>query len=83
MPGAADALAQKGAVVAGSTADAARDVDAVVTMLPSTPHVRDVYLTHVFPAARPGTLLIDSSTIEPGASKELAALAGGHKVCWA
>jgi 3-hydroxyisobutyrate dehydrogenase len=50
---------------------------AVITMLPSSPHVRACYeeggSRGIFGAARPGTLLVDCSTINPG----VAASVGG------
>jgi len=66
-----------GARGAASPAEAARGADAVVTMLPSSPHVRDCYAGAgaVFEAARKGALIVDSSTIDPGVSRELAAAA--------
>jgi 3-hydroxyisobutyrate dehydrogenase len=50
------------------------DVDAVITMLPSSPHVRRVYLgdSGVLENARPGTILIDSSTIDPHTARDVA-----------
>ena len=48
-----------GCAPAGSVAEAVRDADAVVTMLPAGPHVRKVYAEEIFPAAPQGALLID------------------------
>jgi 3-hydroxyisobutyrate dehydrogenase len=60
-----------------SIAEAARDVDAVITMLPAGEHVRQVYMGEdgVFPAARKGTLAIDSSTIDVGSARAVHAAA--------
>jgi 3-hydroxyisobutyrate dehydrogenase len=75
-----DALAsaeKAGAKVAVSVGDAATDVEFVVTVLPAGKHVLAVYdgpdgiLAH----AAPGTLLIDSSTIEVDAARKAADLA--------
>jgi 2-hydroxy-3-oxopropionate reductase len=73
--GKADQLAERGGRAAGSVAEAVRDADVVVTMLPDSPDVRDVLLGEggVFAHARPGTLVIDASTIRPDVSRELAA----------
>lgn len=63
----ADALAQaveNGAKAAKSTADAVTGAAAVVTMLPAGKHVRAVYADDIFPAAAPGTLFLDCSTID-------------------
>lgn len=58
-------VVQSGAKAASSVKDAARDVDFVITMLPVGANVRDVFLEDgIVGAANPGTLLIDSSTID-------------------
>lgn len=64
----------KGAVKATSVADCIAGVEAVVTMLPSSPHVRSVYLgdSGVIAHARAGALLVDSSTIDPLTAREVA-----------
>jgi 3-hydroxyisobutyrate dehydrogenase len=66
--------AEKGVEAAISGQDAARGVDVLVTMLPSSPHVRAVYLgdNGVLPAAKPGIPLIDCSTIDPLTAREVA-----------
>ncbi|HYH32097.1 MAG TPA: NAD(P)-dependent oxidoreductase, partial [Pseudonocardia sp.] len=71
----ADLLAERGGRAAGSVAEAVRDADVVVTMLPDSPDVRDVLLgaDGVFAHARPGTLVVDASTIRPDVSRALAA----------
>lgn len=51
---------------------------AVVTVLPEGRDVREVYESAVFGAARPGTLLIDCSTIDVSTTAALAAEASGH-----
>jgi len=64
-----------GAKSAKSPAElAAAGVDVIVTMVPSTPHAREVYAgaNGVFSAMKRGTLLIDASTIDPTASRELS-----------
>ncbi len=73
---AADAMAratEAGCTPATSAADAARDVDAVVTMLPAGKHVAAVYAGSVVPAAAPGTLFLDCSTIDVGTARSTAA----------
>ncbi len=62
------------AAASASTVASAAGVSALVTMLPSSPHVQSAYDT-ILPAARPGTLLVDSSTINPSVSSALAAAA--------
>jgi 3-hydroxyisobutyrate dehydrogenase len=67
-------LAAEGGEVATSAADCAKGVEVVITMLPSSPHVRSVYLGDygVIKGASPGTPLIDSSTIDPLTAREVA-----------
>ena len=76
------AQAVKAAVAAGMTAaasaaEAVAGADVVVTMLPSSPHVESVYGGDggVINAARKGTLCIDMSTVDPAASRRVAATA--------
>ncbi|MEU8633121.1 NAD(P)-dependent oxidoreductase [Amycolatopsis sp. NPDC048633] len=63
-------LADAGGTLAPSLAEALDGAEAVVTMLPDTPDVQAVYET-VFPAVAPGTLLLEMSTIQPGAAAAL------------
>jgi 3-hydroxyisobutyrate dehydrogenase len=72
-----DALAASGGRAATSAKAAAVDVDTVITMLPAGAHVRDVYLggEGVLSAVKPGTLLIDSSTIDVESARDVAAAA--------
>jgi 3-hydroxyisobutyrate dehydrogenase len=62
-----------------SAPEAARDVDAVVTMLPAGKDTLAVWGGGILEAAKPGTLLIDSSTIDVASARAahgLAAKAG-------
>ncbi|GHB36782.1 3-hydroxyisobutyrate dehydrogenase [Pseudovibrio japonicus] len=63
-----------GGQVAASAAEAVRDVQAVVTMLPAGKHVRSVYLGEdgILAHAAKGTLFIDSSTIDVDSSRDVA-----------
>jgi 3-hydroxyisobutyrate dehydrogenase len=62
---------------AASAAEAVAGADIVVTMLPSSPHVESAYGGDggVINAARKGTLCIDMSTVDPAASRRVAAAA--------
>jgi 3-hydroxyisobutyrate dehydrogenase len=60
-----------GCKAASSAADAVTDADVVITMLPAAKHVRAVYHDDVAPNARPGTLLIDCSTIDVQSTLEV------------
>jgi 3-hydroxyisobutyrate dehydrogenase len=72
-----DALVAVGATAAGSARHAAAQGELVITMLPSSPHVKSVYLGDegVLVGAAAGTTLIDSSTIDPATASEVAAAA--------
>jgi 2-hydroxy-3-oxopropionate reductase len=63
--------------LAGSIADAVRDADVIVTMLPDSPDVEAVVLgpDGVLAAAREGALLIDMSSIAPATARAVAAAA--------
>lgn len=64
-----------GAAIAGSAAEAALDVDVVITMLPAGPHVKSVYEGEVLGHAKPDALLIDCSTIDVETARAVAATA--------
>ena len=64
------------AAPSAAAAAAAPGTGAVITMLPSSPHVQEAYERAILGAAARGTLLIDSSTINPGVSRALAGAAG-------
>ena len=74
VPSALKTLADAGAVTAVSAAEAVRDADVVVSMLPASAHVHKLYLGEggLLAAAKPGALLIDSSTIAPRTAREVA-----------
>ena len=78
--GPVEAVAAAGATAATSSAEVARRSDVIVTMLPDLPDVRQVLAgpDGVFPAVRPGAVIIDMSTIPPTAARELAAEATRH-----
>jgi 2-hydroxy-3-oxopropionate reductase len=62
---------------ASSVEEAVENADIVATMLPDSPDVRAVLAT-VFDHARPGTLIIDFSTIRPDVAAGLAAEGAGR-----
>ena len=74
VPSLLDKAATQGIARATSVADCVAGSEAVITMLPSSPHVRSVYGNEsgVLAHAKPGMLLIDSSTIDPLTSREVA-----------
>ena len=67
-------LAVEGLARAASAADAAAGHEAVITMLPDGPILRRVY-DEIVPAAGPGTVLIDCSTIDVDNARAAAAKA--------
>jgi 2-hydroxy-3-oxopropionate reductase len=72
---AVDKLVERGGRAASSVADAVRDAEVVITMVPDSPDVEQVALGDegVYAAAKPGTLHIDCSTIRPDVARALAA----------
>jgi 3-hydroxyisobutyrate dehydrogenase len=71
---ATEKLAASGGNRANSLADACKDAEVVITMLPAGEQVREVYLGDggVLAAVAPGTLLIDSSTIDVNTARDVA-----------
>ena len=71
-----------GANLATSVMEVAKTagLDIVITMLPAAPHVRSVYLGEqgLLAHIAKGVILIDSSTIDPQTSREIAKLALGQ-----
>ncbi|KRB44359.1 MAG: 3-hydroxyisobutyrate dehydrogenase [Pseudomonadota bacterium] len=61
-----------GCTPAATVAEAVRDADVVVTMLPAGPHVRSVYAEHILPNAPKTALLIDCSTIDVESARAVA-----------
>jgi 3-hydroxyisobutyrate dehydrogenase len=80
LQGNVEALAGAGASAAKSAKEAAAHGELVITMLPSSPHVKSVYLGSegVLAGVTRGTTLIDSSTIDPHTAREVAASAEGR-----
>ncbi|NDL68797.1 2-hydroxy-3-oxopropionate reductase [Clostridiales bacterium F-3ap] len=72
---AVDELVALGASSAESNAAVAAQVDIVITMLPNSPHVKEVLLGQngVIEGAKPGTVVIDMSSIAPLSSREFYA----------
>ena len=72
---AVDALVERGGRAAASTAEAVRDADVVITMVPDSPDVEEVALGDdgIYASAKPGTLHIDCSTIRPDVARAIAA----------
>jgi 3-hydroxyisobutyrate dehydrogenase len=73
---------EQGCGRAGSTEEAVKDAEVVLTMLPAAKHVLDVYRNHVFGNAPASALLIDCSTIDVASARtvEEEASAKGYEM---
>ncbi|MEU5362097.1 2-hydroxy-3-oxopropionate reductase [Streptomyces sp. NPDC005925] len=73
-----DRLAAAGGRAAASIAEAVRDADMIITMVPASPQVEAVAYgpDGILENARPGALLVDMSSITPQTSVDLARNAG-------
>jgi 3-hydroxyisobutyrate dehydrogenase len=71
VPEAVEKAKQGGCGAAGSAAEAVKNADVVITMLPAAQHVRAVYENDVAPNAKAGSLMIDCSTIDVGSAREV------------
>jgi 3-hydroxyisobutyrate dehydrogenase len=72
VPAAKEVAASKGAQIFDSAAQAAEEADVVITSLPNGAIVKAVY-AEALPAARKGTLFIDTSTISVDDAREIHA----------
>ena len=79
-PAALDALHAAGGRAAATAADAAQDAGTIITMLPAGQHVRAVLTgpDGVLPRLRPGTLVIDCSTIDVETARAMASAAAAQ-----
>jgi 3-hydroxyisobutyrate dehydrogenase len=73
-PAGPEKLAAAGGLAAKEVADAAAEMDVIITMLPAGQHVRDVYIGNggVFSRAKKGAVLIDCSTIDVETARAVA-----------
>ncbi len=53
--------------------DVARQSNIIFTMLPASPEVRSVVIHGIVPSSKPGTFVVDMSTIDPLVTDEVAA----------
>jgi 2-hydroxy-3-oxopropionate reductase len=77
-----DEIVKDGAETAASCADVASRSDVIITMLPDSPDVRKAVMGPggVLEGARPGSIIIDMSSIAPATSKEVAEAAKARGV---
>jgi 3-hydroxyisobutyrate dehydrogenase len=74
VPASCEAAKGEGVRIAASGAEAVREAETVVTMLPAGKHVIAVW-QDILPAAKPGTLVVDSSTIDVESARKAHAMA--------
>ena len=79
---AVDEAVKAGAEKGTSPKDVAAKSDAIITMLPNSPHVKEVVLgkNGIIETMRPGSILIDMSSIAPLVSREVAAALAAKKI---
>ncbi|MGI9952242.1 2-hydroxy-3-oxopropionate reductase [Moorellaceae bacterium AZ2] len=79
---AVEELVAAGAEPASSPCEVAERSDKFITMLPNSPEVKEVVLgpKGLIEGARPGSILIDMSSIEPQVTREIAAELAGKGV---
>jgi 2-hydroxy-3-oxopropionate reductase len=72
-PDVMNVLASEGAKTATTPKEVAEKTDAIITMLPNSPHVKEVVLgvDGVIHGAKPGAVVIDMSSIAPLVSREI------------
>jgi 3-hydroxyisobutyrate dehydrogenase len=76
------AAVEKGAETAGSCKEVAGKSEVIITMLPSSPNVKEAVLGEggVIEGVRPGAIVIDMSTIDPITTREIAEKLSGRGV---
>lgn len=82
VPAAVAELRAAGAEAADSAAAAISGAQIVISMLPASTHVRDLYLGsgRLLASVDPAALLIDCSTIAPGVAREVASAAAARSI---
>jgi 2-hydroxy-3-oxopropionate reductase len=82
VPAKVQVLVDAGAAAAPTAREAAAPSDVVITMLPNSPDVEQAVLGAggVLEGARPGTILVDMSSIAPLASRRISERAGRQGV---
>ena len=74
MPAGVKELVEAGAKSAPTSAEAAAAADVVITMVPDSPDVEKAYLgaNGILEGAKPGTMLVDMTTISPVMAMKVA-----------
>lgn len=73
VPAAVEELAKEGAQAASSAAEAVQGMDVVISMLPASRHVEDLYLGDggLLKLLEPATLVLECSTIAPESARKV------------
>jgi 3-hydroxyisobutyrate dehydrogenase len=80
VPGRAASFASEtGAKAAATPAEAASDADCVVMIVPTSKQVGEA-VEAMLPSLKPGMLVIDMTSGQPGRTREIAAMLAGHGV---
>lgn len=74
-PASCDQARADGVSIAGSTGDAVKDAEVIITMLPAGKHVLSVW-SDILPSIKEGALLIDCSTIDVESARKAHVMAG-------
>ena len=76
------ALAEHGAALCGSCREVAERSDAILSIVPDVPEVEAVMLgpAGALEAARPGSIIVEMSTIDPATTRQVAAAAAERGV---
>ncbi|MEI7441228.1 MAG: 3-hydroxyisobutyrate dehydrogenase [bacterium] len=74
-PKAIEAAKKDNLIVAQDIHSAIKNADVIISMLPASQHVEDLYSKSIFPNAEPHSLLIDCSTIAPDAARRVQKIA--------
>ena len=81
-PGVADKLQEDGVQARASISDITRDADVLILSLPTSDIVEQVVLREggVAASAKPGLIVVDTTTAEPGSTRKVAAALAERKV---
>ncbi|WP_225032262.1 NAD(P)-dependent oxidoreductase [Paraburkholderia sp. XV] len=81
-PGVADKLQEDGVQARASISDITRDADVLILSLPTSDIVEQVVLGEggVAASAKPGLIVVDTTTAEPGSTRKVAAVLAERKV---
>src|SRR6516162_892924 len=80
VAGNVEQAARLGVSAAASPADAAKGVEAIITMLPAGKDTLAVWGGGALSAAAPGTLIIDSSTVDVASARAAHAMAAERRM---